>query len=665
MTSVVQDNLHSYQSNYDPNFLSDEEEEYCPLCIEPLDITDKNFFPCPCGYQICQFCYNNIRQNPELNGRCPACRRKYDDESVEYKVLSPEELKLETAKLARREKERKQREKEKKDNEFNNRKHLAGMRVIQKNLVYVVGVNPPVPFEDVGNTLRSDKYFGQYGKINKIVVNKKTSHGGNDNYHNHHTPGYGVYITFAAKDDAAKCIAQVDGTYMDGKLVKAAYGTTKYCSSYLRGLPCPNPNCMFLHEPGEEADSFNRRELHNKQLQQQQAQQAAQQAAAQQPQTPLSNSTATNQSSLSNALNHASSHNLFKSASSTNGSHTSTNNNSFNHSSTNSPLSIKTHLHGHDSSNTPTPMLTPAHVPVGANPWGVSQSSTPITSLNLSKNISANNLPTLADALQNSLNQETSSHGNHSTVAETLGLHTSSSTQKIPSSTTTHTTTAVSNNSTNTTSTKENNNKKKTNSSGKKYVDPYDAAGSAVRFLDSRIQLLSHYENHSIELRDNLLDDEEYSKYPSLFSWDNIKTSKKSNNILRDKLISVLATKPIDYSASVIQFLQSVSANGVVPITNVPSTVNSQNTTSPSFQGNENLLNEQGNNNTNTMLQQPQQGSNVTNPPPPPGIYPMGQQPQQNQTPQSQTSPMGENGSTNSTDLLNQLIKGRKVSAGN
>ena len=36
-----------------------------------MDISDKNFKPCPCGYQICQFCYNNIRQNPELNGRCP------------------------------------------------------------------------------------------------------------------------------------------------------------------------------------------------------------------------------------------------------------------------------------------------------------------------------------------------------------------------------------------------------------------------------------------------------------------------------------------------------------------------------------------------------------------------------------------------------------------
>lgn len=30
----------------------DEEEEVCPLCVEELDITDRNFRPCPCGYQV-------------------------------------------------------------------------------------------------------------------------------------------------------------------------------------------------------------------------------------------------------------------------------------------------------------------------------------------------------------------------------------------------------------------------------------------------------------------------------------------------------------------------------------------------------------------------------------------------------------------------------------
>lgn len=257
--------------NKSDSLFSDDEDDFCPLCVEEMDITDKNFKPCPCGYQICQFCYNNIRNNPELNGRCPGCRRLYDDESIEYRNITAEEWKIHKAKLEKKKKERKIIEKEKKDAEQAKRHHLAGMRVIQKNLVYVVGLNPPCSYDEIIPLLKSDKYFGQYGKITKMVINKRqpnsTNINSNNNINNHmgNPPsGYGVYVTFARKEDASKCIAAVDGSISDGKVLKAAHGTTKYCSSYLRGQPCPNPGCMFLHEPGEEADSYFKNELANK-----------------------------------------------------------------------------------------------------------------------------------------------------------------------------------------------------------------------------------------------------------------------------------------------------------------------------------------------------------------------------------------------------------------
>ncbi|KAF5093165.1 hypothetical protein D0Z00_004213 [Geotrichum galactomycetum] len=239
-------------STYD-SFISDDEEELCPLCVEEMDIWDRNFKPCPCGYQVCQFCYNNIRQNPQLNGKCPACRRPYDDESVEYRTVTDDEWKQENAKQARREREKKQKERERKETEQSSKKHLSGMRVIQKNLVYVIGLNPNIPTEELHHTLRTDHFFGQYGKIQKIVINRRTNLNGN--------PGLGVYVTFARKEDAARCIAAVDGSVNDGKYLRATYGTTKYCSSYLRGQQCQNSNCMFLHEPGEEADSYTRQDL--------------------------------------------------------------------------------------------------------------------------------------------------------------------------------------------------------------------------------------------------------------------------------------------------------------------------------------------------------------------------------------------------------------------
>ncbi len=36
-------------------FIDDEEEETCPLCVEEFDLDDKNFKPCPCGYQVSSF----------------------------------------------------------------------------------------------------------------------------------------------------------------------------------------------------------------------------------------------------------------------------------------------------------------------------------------------------------------------------------------------------------------------------------------------------------------------------------------------------------------------------------------------------------------------------------------------------------------------------------
>ena len=57
--------------------------------MEELDITDRNFRPCKCGYQICLFCYRHIKD--DLNGLCPACRAPYDDANVTYVTPDPQE----------------------------------------------------------------------------------------------------------------------------------------------------------------------------------------------------------------------------------------------------------------------------------------------------------------------------------------------------------------------------------------------------------------------------------------------------------------------------------------------------------------------------------------------------------------------------------------------
>lgn len=48
----------------------------CPICYEDLDVTDSEFLPCSCGFHLCLFCHKKII---EVDGRCPGCRKLYDN----------------------------------------------------------------------------------------------------------------------------------------------------------------------------------------------------------------------------------------------------------------------------------------------------------------------------------------------------------------------------------------------------------------------------------------------------------------------------------------------------------------------------------------------------------------------------------------------------------
>jgi CCR4-NOT transcription complex subunit 4 len=73
-----------------------------------------------------------------------------------------------------------------------------------------------------------------------------------------------LYITFHRREDAARCIAAVDGTSFPGggrELMWASYGTTKYCMALLRRSTCSDHACMNLHEWGDERDCFTKEDL--------------------------------------------------------------------------------------------------------------------------------------------------------------------------------------------------------------------------------------------------------------------------------------------------------------------------------------------------------------------------------------------------------------------
>ncbi|KAI9207632.1 RING/Ubox like zinc-binding domain-containing protein [Polychytrium aggregatum] len=231
------------------SYSSDDEDLECPLCLEEIDLTDKYFKPCPCGYQICRFCWNHINEN--LNKLCPACRRPFSDKDIEFTPISLDEvMRIRNAK--------KQKERERREQENNAKRQLANVRVVQKNLVYVLGLPLRLATDEI---LKSNDFFGQFGKIMRVVVNRRGGHSHANAPLMADMAQTGVYVTYYKKEDAMKAIEAVDGSVLEGRVIRATFGTTKYCSYFLKNQPCPNGMCPYLHEIGEDADAIEKEEM--------------------------------------------------------------------------------------------------------------------------------------------------------------------------------------------------------------------------------------------------------------------------------------------------------------------------------------------------------------------------------------------------------------------
>jgi CCR4-NOT transcription complex subunit 4 len=148
-----------------------------------------------------------------MNGLCPACRRPYDDKPFFFKNITQEELLQHEKNKAVQQKKKaaaKQKEAQKREADNWSRKHLAGLRVRQRNLVYVTGMRPKIQGDRVAELLRGKDYFGQYGDIIKVVVSKSKDAAQMPNQ------PVGIYVTFARKEDAAACIEAINAAAQSG-----------------------------------------------------------------------------------------------------------------------------------------------------------------------------------------------------------------------------------------------------------------------------------------------------------------------------------------------------------------------------------------------------------------------------------------------------------------
>ena len=94
------------------------------------------------------------------------------------------------------------------------------------------------------------EYFGQYGSILKVVVNKNKAY----NPEGHNGPSYSAYISYTTAQEASIAILSIDNIEADYHVLRASFGTTKYCTFFLKNLDCPNKDCLYLHSMADDED---------------------------------------------------------------------------------------------------------------------------------------------------------------------------------------------------------------------------------------------------------------------------------------------------------------------------------------------------------------------------------------------------------------------------
>ncbi|KAJ1688685.1 hypothetical protein LUZ63_012840 [Rhynchospora breviuscula] len=233
--------------------MSDDGDRTCPLCAEEMDLTDQQLKPCKCGYEICVWCWHHIMEmaeKEETEGRCPACRTAYDKDRIVKMAANCERM---VAEINAEKKQKPQKVKPKTSADA--RKHLSSVRVIQRNLVYIIGLPNNLMDESL---LERREYFGQYGKVMKVSISRPTGAAAQQALANN---TFSVYITYSKEEEAIRCIQSVHNFALEGKSLRACFGTTKYCHQWLRSLSCNNPDCLYLHDIGSQEDSFTKDEI--------------------------------------------------------------------------------------------------------------------------------------------------------------------------------------------------------------------------------------------------------------------------------------------------------------------------------------------------------------------------------------------------------------------
>lgn len=210
-----------------------ENDHECPICCsQELTGAELDWYPCPCGYQLCSFCFERISKE---SGLCPYCRRKYDPDAInrigaKYKPVPVKKPEPEPI-------------------------PIPSIFVLSNTMVEIIGI--PVRIASA-TLLKRNEYLGQYGRIVKIAcysadknpflkISVRIKAKQSKNEIDQQTSGY-VYVQFSTEEEAKACIYALNDTTIYNSHIIACPALTEQCSAFLQGKECKNDNCMKLHQ---------------------------------------------------------------------------------------------------------------------------------------------------------------------------------------------------------------------------------------------------------------------------------------------------------------------------------------------------------------------------------------------------------------------------------
>ncbi|OHT03310.1 hypothetical protein TRFO_29283 [Tritrichomonas foetus] len=196
----------------------------CPLCINELTNNEYDFYPCPCGYQVCAFCFQRLCEQ-ENQRKCAKCRRPFDPDAE--KRIGPQFKPVETTTSTQK---------------------LVVNYYIAPKIVQIVGIPDSLLSTE---KLRQTAYFGQYGPIEKISIEPSTAPSAKTVLANVTKP---VFVKFRSPKDAETCILSMDGIQIGNQPISASIAVVEQCPKILTGRTCNKRACLKRHRQERQSD---------------------------------------------------------------------------------------------------------------------------------------------------------------------------------------------------------------------------------------------------------------------------------------------------------------------------------------------------------------------------------------------------------------------------